>query len=572
MPRRASQARVSRVSSVALAATLLVISLWGVVSSNRMNAAIHEAGRSAQAADAMQNLRYLVAQETGDVHDYLTAPDTVPAAQVQSASESVHAALVEAGSLAGTNGSRGLASYTVLVDAHRRYASAVEQALTLVGRGSEGAAAQMSRTELDPLARQMSLSLGGLASEAHSSAAEQMRQVTTTSDFLHVATPAVIALSLVAVLFATAVGRRYRRTIERQSMHDPLTGLPNRLLFSDRARQALVAAARTGSRPVVLVLDLDGFKEVNDTLGHHMGDQLLEQTARLLGSVSRPGDTVARLGGDEFALLLLDGGPEVGREVAGRILAALQDPFVLDGVKVGMEASIGVAAQIDPVGRGLAESELDAQVVTLLQEADGAMFTAKAERVGFVVHERGDDRPATDRLAALGELRRALDQDELVVHFQPKIGTDFGRIVGVEALVRWQHPTRGLLQPREFIPLAESTTLVHRLTAVVLAKALALCREWLDAGVQLPVSVNTSARCLMDPGFPGSVADQLAAAGVPAHLLCLELTESVIMRDPALALAAMQELASAGHPAVRRRFRDRVLLDGLPQPSCPSTS
>ena len=326
------------------------------------------------------------------------------------------------------------------------------------------------------------------------------------------------------------------RSVTQLAMHDALTGLPNRLLFADRASQVLSALPRNNGRPVALMLDLDRFKEVNDTLGHQQGDLLLRQVAERLSSVVRPGDTVARFGGDEFAMLLTDGGDEAGSAAAKRIAHALEAPFKLGRVTVGVEASIGIA---------VAAAE-DPTLEELLRQADIAMYKAKADRSGFAHYAACSDDGTPDRLTLIGELRQALDCEEFVLHYQPKIAVHSGKLVGVEALVRWQHPSRGLLAPGEFIALAEGSTLYQRLTTLVVDTALQFCRSCLDQGLRLPVAVNVSARSLFAPSFPAVISEGLAHAGVPADLLAIELTESTVMAYPDMALSILQTLRETG--------------------------
>jgi diguanylate cyclase len=326
--------------------------------------------------------------------------------------------------------------------------------------------------------------------------------------------------------------------VTHQANHDALTGLPNRLLFADRASQALAVARRDGSRQAVLMVDLDRFKEVNDTLGHQHGDLLLKQVAERLSGLLRPSDTVARFGGDEFALLLSDGGSEAGVEVANRIAEALEAPFFLPDATIGVEASIGIAAAT------AAHEQLTLE--ELLRQADIAMYKAKADRSGYAHYASCNDDGTPERLTLIGELRQAIDCEELVVYYQPKTAVDTGELLGVEALLRWQHPSRGLLLPGEFIELAEGSTLIKRLTTLVLNSTLRSCRTWLDQGLRLPVAVNISARSLCDPEFPTIISNHLARAGVPAELLTIELTETTVMAYPGLALRILQKLRDIG--------------------------
>lgn len=325
--------------------------------------------------------------------------------------------------------------------------------------------------------------------------------------------------------------------VSQIAMHDALTGLPNRLLFADRAMQALGVARREGTHPVVLMLDLDRFKEVNDTLGHHQGDNLLKQVAQRLTGMLRPSDTVARFGGDEFALLLTSGGLESATTVATRIGQVLEAPFTLDDSTVGIEVSVGIS---------IAASKVPPTVEEMLRQADIAMYKAKADRSGFAHFAACNDDGTRNRLTMIGELRQALDGGELVMYYQPKIAIPTGELVGVEALVRWQHPTRGLLLPAEFIALAEGSTLIKSLTSFVFESSLRSCRRWLDRGVRLPVAVNVSARSLCEPEFSTAISDFLTRANVPAELLTIEITEGAMMAYPILALGILHELREVG--------------------------
>ncbi|SDF75981.1 diguanylate cyclase (GGDEF) domain-containing protein [Blastococcus aurantiacus] len=336
---------------------------------------------------------------------------------------------------------------------------------------------------------------------------------------------------------AEALGASADRDRHR-STHDALTGLPNWVLLRDRLTQALAAAARSESEVALLLIDLDRFKEINDSLGHSYGDKLLGQVGPRLRSVLRDMDTVGRLGGDEFAVLLpsVDGVTEA-EAVAERLRQALHQPFDVDGVILDVEASIGIV--LSP-WHG-ADSE------ELRRNADIAMYAAKELKAGAVVFQPEVHATTPVRLSVLGDLRRALDNDgELFLHYQPKVALDGERIEGMEALLRWQHPTQGLIPPGEFIPVAEGTGIILRLTERVLDLALAQQRCWVDAGTAVPVAVNLSTRCLLDAGLPDRVQRLLAEHGVPAALLRLEVTESAVMGDAARCMDVLQRLHDLG--------------------------
>jgi diguanylate cyclase (GGDEF)-like protein len=327
--------------------------------------------------------------------------------------------------------------------------------------------------------------------------------------------------------------RRQAVDSEYQSLHDPLTGLPNRALFTRELGEALQPGALLG----VLLLDLDRFKEVNDTLGHHNGDLLLEQVGSRLREALRTGDVVARLGGDEFAVLVPDiRGEQAAVQVARGIAELLERPFAIGDISVDVGASVGIA--IAP-----AHGE---DPGTLLRRADVAMYTAKSGQTTVEVYRADHDGYSAERLSLVSDLRHALHHGGLAVHYQPQIDLTDGNVYGAEALVRWDHPTRGRLQPDEFIAIAEHTGLVRRLTHVVLDDALAECRRWWDRGHRVRVSVNVSARALVEPTLPDDVAASLARHHLPATALCVEVTESSIMADPKRAIEVLERIQATG--------------------------
>jgi diguanylate cyclase (GGDEF)-like protein/PAS domain S-box-containing protein len=324
---------------------------------------------------------------------------------------------------------------------------------------------------------------------------------------------------------------------QHQALHDPLTGLPNRLLFGERIEHAITHAERRDTRLAILMMDLNRFKEVNDSLGHHAGDELLKEVGERLRGALRASDTVARLGGDEFGLLLPD--PSETEDVLGvvdRIREALERPICVQELPLAIEASIGIAV-FPNHGR-------DADV--LIQRADVAMYAAKQESAPFAFYDADADEYDPARLTLVAELRRAMEERELVLHYQPKAVLEDGSVRSVEALLRWQHPHQGLIYPDSFIPVAQETGLIRPLTLYVVDEALRQCREWRDAGLGLSISVNLSMRNLLDLEFPQQVAGLLEHWEVEAELLELEITESTMLANPARTKAVLGQLHALG--------------------------
>ena len=330
--------------------------------------------------------------------------------------------------------------------------------------------------------------------------------------------------------------RQASETIHRLAYTDPVTGLPNRIRFREYVQQAVEEAR--GKHPLALLLmDLERFKEVNDTLGHSRGDNLLQQVgARLHSALFKP-DTVARLGGDEFGVLLPRlAATEDVKLVIKKLQDFLQAPFMIDGIPIAVEASIGVAT--------MPEHATDAD--TLLQRADIAMYRAKRMATGYALYAPDYDPHSPERLGLMAELRDAIEHDQLVLHFQPKVEIANRRIVGAEALVRWQHPRRGLLQPDKFIGIAEPTGLMAPLTRWVLTEALSHCQDARRENIQFQISVNLSARSLHDPRLPDMVEQALIKTGAEPQQLMLEITESAIVLDPERAAETLTALSRMG--------------------------
>jgi diguanylate cyclase (GGDEF)-like protein/PAS domain S-box-containing protein len=330
--------------------------------------------------------------------------------------------------------------------------------------------------------------------------------------------------------------------LAHRAFHDALTGLPNRSLFTDRVGHALARRVREPGRIAVLFLDVDDFKTVNDSLGHAAGDELLVAIAKRLDDCLRGGDTAARLGGDEFAILLEDvSEPDEAAGVAERVIESLRPPFDIDGKRTFVYASIGIATSTGTPGERAEE---------LLRNADVAMYIAKRRgKGGHEFFEPDMHLAALKRLELKAELQQALERDEFVIHYQPAVDLASGRITGVEALVRWDHPERGLVPPLDFIPLAEETGLIVPIGGWVLREACRQAREWQQShkgGPDLSVGVNLSGRQLQDASVVAEVQAALEASGLPPHSLILEITETVLLQDAEAAAGTLGELKKLG--------------------------
>ncbi len=324
------------------------------------------------------------------------------------------------------------------------------------------------------------------------------------------------------------------RKILTLAYQDPLSGLANRSRFSEDLETAIGSARSTGVS--ILLMDLDRFKYVNDTLGHSVGDHVLEQVARRLEKIAVSASCIARLGGDEFAVLLTGSSPQRVEETAHAIIAALELPILYQGQPLDVGTSIGIAH--------FPEHGTDAQ--TLVRNADIAMYAAKRNKSGCQSYDPHYDTHQQEHLSLLGELRQAVEANELRLYYQPKVSLHSSNVNSVEALLRWHHPKRGIVSPALFIPFAEHTGYIKVLTQWVLAEAIRQCGEWCRAGLRLQISVNISARDLMNRDLPDQIAAMLTAHDVPAVLLCLEITESGFMEDPAHAQKVLDRLAALG--------------------------
>jgi diguanylate cyclase (GGDEF)-like protein/PAS domain S-box-containing protein len=331
--------------------------------------------------------------------------------------------------------------------------------------------------------------------------------------------------------------KRAEAALEHQALHDALTGLPNRTLLRDRLEQAIRQGRRDRSSFALLLLDLDRFKEVNDALGHHAGDQLLQEVARRISGALRESDTVARLGGDEFAVICAGASPEVASTTVARIQSALSRSFTLDGLRIGIAASIGIAYYPDH----------GEDASTLLRRADIAMYAAKRTVNRSRVYSPECEQITPVRLSLVADLRHAIQNDQLVLHYQPKVNLRTRQVEAVEALVRWRHPERGLLQPDEFIPVAEATGLIEPLSKWVINTALRQCGAWQSEGLDgLRVAVNLPVGSLTNLDLSRVVSTLAVEAEVGPSRLIVEITEGSLMEDSEHTVETLRKLHELG--------------------------
>jgi diguanylate cyclase (GGDEF)-like protein len=357
---------------------------------------------------------------------------------------------------------------------------------------------------------------GSLRLGFHAPATLSQRQQKVLSTFLHGVSTSLQNARLYGEM------RRLADRYALEARHDPLTGLANRKFFYERAVSEINRSGRDGTHVGLLLIDLDHFKEINDTLGHGAGDDLLRAVAGRLKKSLRESDLVARLGGDEFAVLLCGmSTPDAGDQVADELLRLLAEPINHEGLRLAVEGSIGVAVYPSD----------GTTVEDLLRHADVAMYQAKETRGAFARYRSDRDESNVNRMTLVADLRNAIAAAEFVLHFQPQVDLATGAVVGSEVLTRWLHPRRGLLGPRAFISAAENSGLIQEFTVHILDRAVAECAHWREQGAIAPVSVNLSARNLLDARLPGDVARILTEHSLPAGLLVLEITETTMVSD-----------------------------------------
>lgn len=531
-PLPAGQRWGARRVSVVLAVTLVVLISVAVLGTWRQAALLQETEYGAEATQLYQQVYVLVSQEHLLVHASVSDPQAQELQELVEIQPSVLAAYAK---LVDSQDSGHSSRFAELLEWETQLQGALGTVRIQLEAGNRDAATELVEAQEPLMGRIIAGTLAELADRAEESRG-QIIGARQESDLLQIGLVVMFVVGLAVLTVTGLVAHTDRCLIEKMAAEDPLTGLLNRTAFNARTELALADAQGQSRQPTVLLLDVDGFKNVNDSLDHHIGDLLLTEMAHRFTASVRAQDFVARLGGDEFAFLIVDAEPHIGEHTATRIAAALTHPFVIHEITLDVEASIGIAT-----------ATAGKDVVTVLREADAAMYLAKEHHLGFTRFDPNQPEGSLVRVNMLGSIRRAIEAGEIVLHYQPKIAVDTGQLIGAEALARWQHPTRGLLDPAEFIPMLERTSLVHPFTVHVLSQALRQARIWVDTeSMRIPVAVNVSARCLLDTQFPETVAQCLLAAGIPGDLLCIELTENTILADPERAIDVLRRIRALG--------------------------
>ncbi|WP_327001382.1 bifunctional diguanylate cyclase/phosphodiesterase [Dactylosporangium sp. NBC_01737] len=519
---------------------LLSVAGLGVVGVARTRHAAETVARSTALSDAYARANKAIAEEESLERKYRLDRGDEVRARHAIAGAALHSALSDVESRGGAT-DRDLALR--LRHVHDEYGYAVLRVFAAVDNGDLVEAARINNNDVDRIFYQLGAEIQRAADLHAGRATAAIEELRRVEALVFAALLGAVGVGGVLLIGLGLMVMRYQNTMmaqadrhEHAARHDALTGLPNRTLYTERLEQVL---AVRDAVVTVMLLDLDRFKEVNDTLGHHYGDELLVQVAARLTGEVRAGDTVARLSGDEFAVLLPGADVDHARSLAGRLQERLHQSFVLRDVTVDVEASIGIAVR-DAAAAARSADEL-------LRAADVAMYEAKDTKHGAVVYEPATTAAPPSRLLLLGDLRRALsEREELELYYQPKIALATGELCGVEALIRWHHPTRGMVVPGEFVPMAENTGLINLLATHVLARAVAQAAAWRASGVDVPVAVNLSPRCLTDATLQERVEGLLVQHRLPARLLRLEVTESAVMANPALATATLRGLHRLG--------------------------
>jgi diguanylate cyclase (GGDEF)-like protein len=520
--------------TVMLAALLAVLSGAAVLGSVRQAAIARQTADTHEETRSYEEAAYLSLQEMALIQGSLNEPDGEERLELLSTDAQVSAAINLASQSQAEHEAHDehAAAMRDIAQRQQTLRPAIEDYLQHLDHDDHSAALDTVEDDIEPTIDLVHSALAELKAEHLAEQHLEQAEAQGASRLLMWGSILIFLLGMLTLALFIWSSRRHQRQVEAMATTDALTGLPNRTAFTSHTSDHLAHRRMV----TVLTVNLDGFRQVNDQLGTAIGDRLLIEAGQRLATAVRRDDIVARLGGDEFAVLLLDSDPQIAAATAARLTGAFHEPFVLGDVTVDLEVSIGAAT-----------SEPGEDAAAVLVHADLAMHTAKTQRLGFQQFAPSHRYDTAARLDLLGDLRRALDTgDQLTLHYQPKIAVDTGAIAGVEALARWQHPTKGAISPGEFIPVLETTSLIHQFTDRVLTIALAQARTWRDAGHPIPVSVNISTRTLLDGGFTDRVATLLTDFGVPGDQLCIEITEYTLMADPATAIAALQSIRQLG--------------------------
>ena len=521
----------------AVLVSLAVFGAWSVLDARKVTGSTVDAVR---AADLFEQTHVAIIEEQSLTRKYRLEPGPLAVRDYHRAAARVEGSLLRIRGL-GAGSDREFA--TRLLALHKRSVDATDRMISLVrGRGSRRAIETDARV-VDASVNAIVAQVDTAASIHRQAALSAVGELRATGRTLVFSTEVAFVLRLALLGFFGIVLIRVVRRVTRQAVqsehdawHDALTELPNRRLFTDRLEHAIKAASRDPAPLSVMMIDLDGFKEINDTLGHGTGDLLLQQVGPRIVEVLRPGDTVARLGGDEFAVLLPGCGGDQVDEAAKRVIVALGKSFRLPDLTVSVAASIGIVTY----------PTHGTDSATLIQHADVAMYFAKAQGRDDAVYNPANDPYKPGRLALLSDLRRAFTDDEIEVHYQPKFDVVTRQLTGVEALARWRHPVQGLLSPAAFIPLAERAGLIRPLTRTVLRKAARQSHDWHTRGFDVRIAVNLSVGNLLDLELVHEIAAILEEEELAPSAIMLEITESMIMSDPERALTILHQLTATG--------------------------
>jgi diguanylate cyclase (GGDEF)-like protein len=527
--------RRQQLALVGLLAALIGLSSFAIVATRGAHHEARQAADAARVADLYHDARFHAAQAMGYFDQYQVHHDEPTAAAADAAVADLQGSFARLAQMSGEAASSA--------NLKRQASDVVTIAARSVDLRNQGHVSRAARAErrADQAANVALADITRAAERAHTASQARLAAISAHSSRLGYATPVVLGGVLLLAVWVCLVLVGDRRRMTALATTDALTGLPNRLGLAK-----VVAALLRGGHDATdsgafafLLLDLDRFKEINDGLGHECGDLLLRTVAARLRNVVSGDDVVARIGGDEFVVVLPSAGIEAAEAAAVRIRSALGKPFTIDGVELLLDVSIGIVITT-------AATPALRTKGSLLRAADLAMYAAKQLGGGHVCYTPELGARTSEKVAVVAQLRHALDQDELVLHYQPQVALDDHRLVGVEALLRWEHPDRGLVSASEFLPVVEDHQLIDRITHVVLNKALRQTKIWQEQGLRVPISVNVATRTLLNASFAQEVATLLAEYDVDASLLCVEVTESTVMRDSERCARTLQALHDIG--------------------------